>query len=255
MKLPVVVIGIGEIGSVLARGLLRCGYPVYPATRANDMALLAEHLPEPMAVVVAVGEGDIAAVLVQLPPVWRSKIVLLQNELLPRDWLKNGLQDPTVISIWFEKKSGQDVKVLIPSPIYGAHANLIADALASLNIPTKIVADSAALLFELVNKNVYILTTNIAGLVCGGTVEALLNQHRDLMQAVADDVIDIQRYLTGEPLDVTALMQGFQTAVHGDLQHKCMGRSAPARLRRALTIADETGLAVPKLRAVAEEKL
>ena len=36
MKSPVVLIGIGEMGGVFARGFLRAGYPVYPATRVTD---------------------------------------------------------------------------------------------------------------------------------------------------------------------------------------------------------------------------
>ncbi len=33
-----------------------------------------------------------------------------------------GFVQPTVISVWFEKKKGRDVKVLIPSPAYGPAA-------------------------------------------------------------------------------------------------------------------------------------
>ena len=36
MKSPVVLIGIGEMGAVFARGFLRAGYPVYPVTRQTD---------------------------------------------------------------------------------------------------------------------------------------------------------------------------------------------------------------------------
>ena len=38
--------------------------------------------------------------------------------------------------------------------------------------------------------------------------------------------------------------------IKGDLQHKCMGRSAPARLARAIQQADQAGLKVPKLREI-----
>lgn len=37
MKPPVVVIGIGEMGGVFARGYLKNGHPVYPVTRGSDM--------------------------------------------------------------------------------------------------------------------------------------------------------------------------------------------------------------------------
>jgi hypothetical protein len=40
-------------------------------------------------------------------------------------------------------------------------------------------------------------------------------------------------------------------AFEGDPQHKCMGRSAPARLQRALELADAAGIAAPTLRRIA----
>jgi hypothetical protein len=40
-------------------------------------------------------------------------------------------------------------------------------------------------------------------------------------------------------------------AFDGDPEHKCMGRSAPARLARAIRQADEAGLDVPRLREIA----
>ena len=112
-KAPAVVIGIGEMGSIFARGLLRIGHPVYPVTRDTDMQALASEIPGPAIVLVAVGEAALPDILTQIPAHWSDKLALLQNELLPADYAH--LTDPTVISVWFEKKKGQDSKVLIPS--------------------------------------------------------------------------------------------------------------------------------------------
>jgi hypothetical protein len=176
--------------------------------------------------------------------------LLLQNELLPRDWQNTGYQQPTVISVWFEKKKGQDVKVLIPSPVFGRGADIIAEGLDAIDIPARVLDSAEQLEYELVRKNVYILTTNIAGLECGGTVEELWDEHRELAEQVAHEVMDIQQWLTGAELNRDQLLQGFEEGINGDLQHKCMGRSAPARLKRALEFADQAGLSVPKLRAI-----
>jgi hypothetical protein len=104
-----------------------------------------------------------------------------------------------------------------------------------------------------VRKNVYILTTNIAGLVVGGTVDTLWNQHQSLARAVAADIMDIQDWLTGQKNDRAKLISGMVAAIEGDLQHRCMGRSAPARLSNAIRLADEAGLAVPKLRDIYQQ--
>ena len=114
MKEPVVLVGVGEMGGVLARGLLRLGHPVHPVTRALRLEDVARDVPQPALALVAVAEGDLADVLTDLPAPWRDRAGLLQNELLPDDW--RGLREPTVVSVWFEKKRGQDVKVIILPP-------------------------------------------------------------------------------------------------------------------------------------------
>jgi len=250
---PVVLIGVGEMGGVFARGLLRAGYPVYPVNRDVDMDELATSVPEPAMVLVAVGEKDLHPVLDLIPASWRERLALLQNELLPRDWQCHGLEQPTVTSVWFEKKPGRDPKVIIPTPIYGPRAKTLEQALTTLGIPVKLLHSPQQLLHELVLKNLFILTTNIAGLKLGGTVGELWSRHRDFARAVADEVLDIQQALTGQAFDRAALMEGMVEAFNGDPEHGCMGRSAPARLNRALAHADELGLKLNTLRGLAAE--
>lgn len=239
------------MGGVFARGFLRLGHPLYPVTRDQDMEKAAQEIPEAEAVLVAVGEKDLPAVLQQLPEIWKDKVILLQNELLPSDF--SHLPDVTVISVWFEKKPGMDFKVIIPSPCFGPKSGLVRDALGKLDIPVKVLANEDQLLFELVVKNLYILTTNIAGLKTGGTVGELWSEHHDIARKVADDVIELQESLTGRTFDREALIQAMLDAFEGDPKHKCMGRSAPARLERALHHAGERDLELPGLMQLAAE--
>ena len=250
MNNPIVVIGIGEIGSVFARGFLRTGHPVYPVTRDMNLQDAAQHAPDPELVLIAVGETALPEILAQLPEQWRAKVALIQNELLPVDWKTQGYNNPTVMSVWFEKKPGQDVKVVVPSPAYGPHSRVLIEALQALNIPAIQLEDEAQLLFELVRKNYYILTTNIAGLRVAGTVSELWHKHEELARSVAADVHRIQSHLTGEKLDHEKLIAAMVTAFEGDPDHQCMGRSAPARLDRALDIAAKAHLDVPALQAI-----
>jgi ketopantoate reductase len=254
MNSPVVIIGIGEMGGVFARGFLRAGYPVYPVTRQSDLAETARRMPSPGLVLVAVAENDLHAVLENLPPAWFQRIGLLQNELLPNDWQQYGFPQPTVISVWFEKKPGQDHKVLIPSPVFGPAAETICACLDSIHIPVRMLPDAQALLFELVVKNVYIVTTNCAGLVTGGTVGELRSRHRDLMEDIAREVIRIQESLTGQSFVAEELIDAMLKAFDGDPEHKCLGRSAPARLQRALEQAAAAGLEVPRLQQISRNQ-
>jgi len=247
----VVIIGLGQLGRVFAGGLLRVGCTVVPVNRGDDMAALALRHPTPDLVLVAVAENDLQAVLAALPDAWKPRATLIQNELLPRDWQAHGLVDPTVISVWFEKKKGIDAKPLIPSPVAGPGAALLCRALNAIDLPCREVALGDDLLFELVRKNVYILTTNIAGLRTGGTVAELWQNHEAFARQVASEVMDIQDALTGEQHDRAALIAGMLEAIEGDPAHGCTGRSAPARLARALSHAEAFGLAVPTLRSLA----
>ena len=251
MHKTVVVIGMGEIGSVFARGFLKLGYPVVPVMRDMDMAIIASEVQTPETVIVAVGEQDLHTTLNQIPDVWLDRLILLQNELLPRDWQQHGITEPTVISVWFEKKQGMGSKVVMPSPTFGRFAGLLQEALASLNIPVTILNDAEALLRQLILKNLYILTTNIAGLEAGGNVRDLWLNHNDLACEVAGDVLDIQEHLTGQSFKRIGLIEGMLSAFDGDPEHGCMGRSAPTRLARALRIADTAELEVPNLRRIA----
>ncbi len=252
IKSPIVVIGIGEIGSVFARGFLRLGHPVYPVTRDMDADGIAKELPSPEAVLLAVGESDLHPQLAQLPENWKSSLILIQNELLPKDWQQYDLK-PTVVSVWFEKKKGQDVKVVVPSPVYGEKAPLVSTALDALDIPTSMVKDEAQMTFELVRKNYYILASNIAGLKVGGTVSELWTKHRALTQDILKDIHAIQEYLTGQELDHDKLTRAMLLAFEGDPGHACMGRSAPERLKRALDIANQGGIDIPTLKKIAYE--
>jgi len=165
IKEPVIIIGLGEMGSVFARGILKLGYPIYPVSRDTNLDELAKTIPAPAMVLVSVGEKDLQNTLTTIPTVWHGSITMLQNELLPRDWLIHNFSEPTIISVWFEKKKGQDSKVLIPSPCFGPKASILVKALTTLDIPATEVASENEMEEELLIKNVYILTTNIAGLI------------------------------------------------------------------------------------------
>ena len=249
----VIVVGLGEIGSIFAQGFLKLGHPVVPVTRAQTLAPVLAATPQAQALVLAVGEAALPELLRAVPASWHDRVVLLQNELLPRDWLAAGIADPTVISIWFEKKPGKIVKQLIPSPVYGTQAALVQAALGTLGLDVRTVASRESMLQELVIKNVYILTTNIAGLQVGGDVATLWREHRALAEAVAREVIQLQQKLVQQPLPIEPLLAGMLAGFDGDPLHGCKGRTASARLARALALAAEFGLKLPTLNAIAAQ--
>jgi ketopantoate reductase len=252
MNQPIVVIGIGELGGVFAKSFLRKGCPVYPVSRSMNISAEAKNLPDPQLVLVAVAENEFPTVMATIPARWQNRIGLLQNELLPRDWKSYNIENPTVISVWFEKKRGMDYNVLIPSRVYGPKAKLIADSLEEINIPCNVLNTEDDLLYELVRKNVFVFTINIAGLVLeeSTTTEILWTQHNELACEIADEVIDVQEFLTGASFQRKRLMDGFIEGIKGDPNHKCRGRSARGRLDRVITVAGEAGLQIPRIKEI-----
>jgi ketopantoate reductase len=252
MKRPVVIVGMGEMGELFASGLLKSGHPVYPVIRGMAMDSMASALPDPELVLVAVGENELHSVLESLPDEWRGRLGLLQNELLPRDWRRHGITEPTVIVVWFDKKKGRPFVAVQPTPVCGPKASLITGALDALKVPNWEISANE-LLYELVRKNLYILTINIAGLKTGGTVGELWGKHRGLAERVANEILDIQESLAECPLPRARLMAGMVEGFDGDPNHICTGRSAPERLHRALKLAQGAGIATPMLQEIADE--
>jgi hypothetical protein len=252
MKQPVVVIGMGEMGDLFARGFLKLGHPVYPILRDTAVSEVAAVLTKPELVLVAVGENELHNVLESLPDNWRTRVALLQNELLPRDWEHHGLTDPTVIVVWFDKKKGRPFVALLPSPVCGPLADLMVAALHAIDVPCHRVAPEERL-FELVRKNLYILTINLAGIRTGGTVGELWNHHAKLVMDVAKEILDIQAHLCDCELPRQRLLEGLIEDFAADPQHICMGRTARERLNRALRQARQAGIETPTLDRIATE--
>lgn len=242
--------GVGEMGGVFARGLLRNGLVVMPVNRGDDPGRTAGLVPDPEIVLVGVAERDLSAVLAAMPARWQRRVCLLQNELLPRDWEVHRLPPPTVVVAWFEKKAHTGITVIAPSPVAGEEAPLAAGALAAVGVATFQVETGEPLVHQLVRKNLYILTANIAGMVAGGTVGELWTSHHALCIQVAAEIIALQQALVGRPLNTAALVESLGADFAADPNHGATGRSAPDRLRRALRDAATLGVPTPRLEAI-----
>jgi hypothetical protein len=70
------------------------------------------------------------------------------------------------------------------------------------------------------------------------------------MNKVFDDVLRIQQSLSGVNFNRDQLLNAVLKAFEGDPEHRCMGRSAPQRLKRALEVAEQFDLDVPELKRI-----
>jgi ketopantoate reductase len=252
IKNSVIITGIGQMGAVFALGFLRAGYPVYPVTRNMQLSDYPGRIPEPEFVLLAVPENNIVETIRQVPQMWRDRLGLLQNELLPYIWEAEGIVNPTAMAVWFEKKKGHTIKVFQATPVYGPKAETVCAALTARGIPCRIVADREQLTLELIKKSLYVLTINIAGLSVGGTTGELWRNHQALAIAVAQDVLTVMEHLTKSALDRDKMIEFLADILTAVPDHGCRGRVAKDRLNRVLHIARTAGLATPNLDRISE---
>lgn len=247
--MAVVIWGVGQLGGAFAHGALRAGHTVVPLRRSDSPDAVAAEVPEPRLVVVAVGERDLDSVLASCPRTWRDRLLLVQNELLPSAYRRHDLR-PTVAVVWFEKKKQTALHPIVSTPVAGSQADQVVDLLSEIDMPAHVVSE-AQIVEEMVLKNLYILVANLGGLaVGGGTVGALIEQHREIVDSLCREVLYVQEALVGQKLDRRALREGLSRTFAADPQHKAMGRTAPERLARFLVAADEQEIDAPFARSI-----
>lgn len=244
------LVGPGQLGRVLAGGLVARGVAVDPVRRGEPI----DPGPEHDLVLVAVGERDLDHVLSALPASHRDRVVLLQNELLPPNWQKHGIQEPTVLVVWFEKKRGRPAQIVRTTEIAGPSAPLFVAALDAMDLPAETIGHEA-LVEALVVKNLYIVGANVLGLVFGGTTGALATTHRDRTEMVLREIAAIERARLGSAasLDDDAIVARTFEAFEADPTHATVGRTAQERLGRALDRARALGVETPELEDIAAE--
>lgn len=253
---------------------MACGVSVDPVLRGMPIAPREEH----DLVLVAVGEGDLDAVLAAIPASHRDRVVLLQNELLPPSWRARGIVDPTVLVVWFEKKAGRALERVRDTEVYGPAAPLFVRALEAMDVhsvtlspsdvapsdvvPSDVVPSDVAsreLVRALVVKNLYIVGANVLGLaleregVGAGTTGALVTVHRARTEGVLRELLAIEHARLGPDvaLDDDDVIARTLHAFLADPTHGTLGRTAQARLERALTRARAHGVACPTLERIA----
>lgn len=256
MTSPVVIVGMGELGGVFARGFLKLGHPVVPVTREHTAQGALGDAPEPALALVTVGEDDLAPALESLPAAWRPRVGLVQNELLPSHWQAHGVAEPTVVIVWFEKKGGRDVLEVRPTLACGPAAELSTRALGALGIACRTIPETE-LAHELCLKNLYILTLNLSGLETQGVAGDLLGKDRALYDELSRELVTLERALFGEDFafDEARLRADLEKSILADPAHGCAGRTAKGRLARNVAHAKRLGLDLPCLARLAEKHL
>ena len=184
--LPTVrVIGMGEVGTRLERGLRRAGVATATVTRSVGWA---EALADPRSLfVVCVREQDLAEVLGHLKEVPPDRIALVQN-----GWIRPLLHSFPGITrglIWFTAK-GEFFTVLRSSPFSGPLAHPLADALTTAGIPTEEV-DAASFDRLDADKMAFNCVVGLPLAVHGLSLGEYLDGRREEARAVFEEALGV----------------------------------------------------------------
>lgn len=249
----IVIYGLGELGRLFAGGAARAGMRVTPIVRgATPQAALGTVAPG-SAIVVAVGEADLAAAVSAIPAARLGDVVLIQNELFPAVWRDLGLATPTVMVPWILKKKGLPVRIVQPTPVHGPHAQVVAAVHAGLELPATILPNEDALADALVAKYTFILVVNALGALENRAMGTWLADAPHAVRALAADAVALGAARLGTErapaLEDIVLEVERGMTVLADIP--AAGRTARARVDGALAWGRKLGVALPALEAVA----
>ena len=247
-----VVWGPGELGRWFGGAALRLGMRVTPITRGMNPREAMAGLDHETPILVAVGESELENVLSAMPEVRKSSVLLLQNELFAPMWQRHHVR-PTVMVPWLLKKRGQPELVGRATRVHGVHADLVAALHRVLGVPCTTLEDVSAVHQALVEKYAFILTINALGLVHDATLFELLSLEPVRVKALSAEATRLGAALSNASIDETESVNATYEGMRALGTIRARGRTAGARVKRALAQASARELELPVLEQLAKE--
>jgi hypothetical protein len=250
-----IVMGLGELGSLYANAALKHGMRVTPLTRKLAPASALSQAPSATPILVAVGEADLDVALESLPSDRRGSLILLQNELFPRQWARFTTHTPTVMAPWLLKKKGEPLLVARSTPVFGQFAPLMVELHQVLGFEAEVLPDEAALHQAIVDKYAFILTVNALGLLEDLSLGDWSTKDPVQVDALAREAALLGAKLVHEesemesarPIDIDASVAQVRVGMRAMAAMRARGRTAKSRVERATANAARFGVPVPSL--------
>ncbi|MEW5848194.1 MAG: hypothetical protein AB2A00_05240 [Myxococcota bacterium] len=245
-----VVVGLGQLGQLYAGGALKLGIRVTPVVRTTPRPLALSALPGHTPILVAVGEDALGGVLEEIPAARRDHVVLLQNELFPSVWRAHGVRSPTVLIPWLSRKKGRPLEVARPTLAYGPHAGLFAAVHGALDLPCEVTTETARMEDGLVAKYTFIITINALGVQEDLTLGAWLRKDPARVDVLAAEAHALGQAQLGRPVPRDDVLRQAREAMAALPDYPARGRTARARIERAVAVAQQRGVHVTELHAL-----
>lgn len=245
-----VLVGVGQLGTLFGEGALAAGRRVTPLRRDSDVERSLDDVPLGAPVLVTTGEADLPGAIASLPKERWPDVILVQNELFPSTWRALGLEEPTVSVVWISKKPGRPVEIGGPTEVYGKHAAVMARIHEALSLPYTLLSTSEQLGTALVAKFAFILAINALGLERDITVGEWLESDQARVLAIVDDARRLAEGKLGHPVDARRVQRKVLDGMTLLSSYPAKGRTAAARLERARQDAATMSLELPALLSI-----
>jgi hypothetical protein len=242
-----VVLGVGELGKLFAGAALAEGLQVTPITRGVTPAHVLSARPPHAPILVSVGEDALERALDSLPASRHDDAVLVQNELWPSVWQSRGFR-PSLMLPWVLQKPGLPRTVVGTTPVFGAHADLLGALCRRLAIPSAPITEPEVPQ-ALADKYTFILVINALGCWRDELLGRFLADAQPQITALCQEASALSAALLGAPVDPARSHRLTLDAMAAMASVRARGRTASARVARALGHAADHGLDVPALRA------
>ena len=247
----VIVVGLGELGSWFAHGLLRAGHPVIPVTRTMSLAQEQRGRAAGTPVLVAVPEAQLPDVLAQVEPDRRGDVILVQNATFRGDALLRGWPEVSWAMVWTLRKKGLPQLVGQPTVLWGVHAAMLQGAQQQVGMPTLMAESSLELDRWLAAKFAFILAISAMSLAGVTSLQDALDRHRDTVDAWIMEGLALASVRLDDLLPVEPARQRILEGLHHMRDMPTGGRAAAARIVAALDLAALHGVDAPLLRQLA----
>ena len=245
-----VIVGTGQMGRWFAEAGVRAGRRVVPIRRQDDACARLGGTSIGTPIVVSVPEAALAETVARLPVERVPDTVLVQNGLFAADFAALGLDASTILAVWTLRKAGQPYIVAQRTGAWGRHAQAVAEVLGAHEVPVVELASEHERDVELVAKYGFILAVNALGVGRDATIAEWLRDEPAVVDAALGEGTAIAA--TFAPgVSVSDALPVAGAGLRGFGAMRAAGRSAPARVARALERAEAAGLDVPVFRRLA----
>lgn len=249
------IFGVGQLGQLYAAGALRLGIRVWPLTRQMDPEAVLATFPVGEPILLGVSEAAFADALQMIPLARRGDVVLVQNELFPNQLREWGLENATILTVWLSKKKGRPIEVARTSSAFGPHATRFHQMHNALDLPSIVLDTRSALHGDIAAKFTFILTINALGLLENLSLGQWLEKDATQVSHLIDEARALAQVHLQEEVDAAQIRRWVMEAMEGLRDYPARGRSAEARLKKALSDAERFALELPALRKVASEQM